>query len=100
LGRVEGGIIVDLTPGKIPRLIGRKGSMIGMLNQQSGCDIVVGQNGKILIRGKNARKIDSVIKAIRMIEDEAHTTGLTDRVKAFIENDKEGDKNIGKTEIN
>jgi exosome complex component RRP4 len=89
-GRVDKGIIIDLTPTKIPRLIGRKGSMINMLKQESGCEIIVGQNGKILIRGGTPKQTELIIKAVKMIEEEAHTTGLTDRIKAFIEKEKGG----------
>ena len=85
LGRVDEGIVIELTPAKIPRLIGRKGSMISMLKQESGCELIVGQNGRVLIRGKDPKKVDAVIKAIRMVEEKAHTSGLTDRIKALIE---------------
>jgi len=85
LGRVDDGIVIELTPAKIPRLIGRKGSMISMLKQESGCDVIVGQNGRVLIRGKDPKRVDVVIKAVKMIEEKAHTSGLTDRIKALIE---------------
>lgn len=88
LGQVGEGLVIDLTPSKIPRLIGKKGSMIGMLKQESGCDIVVGQNGKILIRGNQPKMIELVIKAVDMIERESHTSGLTDRIKAMMEQGK------------
>ncbi len=89
LGRVSGGVVIDLTPSKVPRLIGKKGSMIGMLKQETGCDIVVGQNGKVLIRGNQPAMIELVIKAVGMIERESHISGLTDRIKAMM---KEGKK--------
>lgn len=89
LGKVEEGALIDLTPTKIPRLIGRKGSMINMIKQLTGCEIVAGQNGKVLIRSRNLKMVDLVIQAIRMIEEQAHTTGLTDRIKRLIEEGKE-----------
>lgn len=90
--KVEGGLIVDLTPAKIPRLIGKKGSMISMLKQETGCEIIAGQNGKVLIQGKSSEKIELAIKAIRMIEEQAHTSGLTDRIKAFLKSKRKGDE--------
>lgn len=84
LGKVSDGVIVDMVPTKIPRLIGKRSSMLNTLKEATGCDIVVGQNGKILIRGKNFKMIELLIKAIRMVDEQAHTTGLTDRIKAFL----------------
>lgn len=84
LGRVSDGLIVNLTPTKVPRLIGRKGSMINILKRETGCEIVVGQNGRILILGKNPKKVELAVKAIKMIEEQAHISGLTDRIKSFL----------------
>lgn len=92
LGRVTGGTIIEITPTKVPRLIGRKGSMIGMIKQEAGCEITVGQNGKVLILGRQSKNIDLVIKCVKMIEDESHTSGLTDRIKTMIQNEKTSEK--------
>ena len=43
---LEGGMILDVSPAKIPRIIGRRGSMINMINDHLKIDSVVGQNGK------------------------------------------------------
>lgn len=88
LGKVKGGQIVVVTPTKIPRVIGRKGSMISMLKNETGCNITIGQNGVILVRGRNPVMEGIVIRAIKMIEKEAHTTGLTDRVTNMIRREK------------
>ncbi|MEM3737670.1 MAG: exosome complex RNA-binding protein Rrp4 [Candidatus Bathyarchaeia archaeon] len=88
LGPVGRGVIIDLTPPKIPRLIGKKGSMISMLKQKSGCDIVVGQNGRVLIRGDQPKMIELLISAINMVEKESHRSGLTDKIKDMFEKEK------------
>ncbi|RJX16213.1 RNA-binding protein [Candidatus Bathyarchaeota archaeon] len=88
LGKISDGIIVKLTPTKVPRLIGKKGSMINMIKRETGCEIIVGQNGRIFIRSRNPEKIELVVKAIKMVEEQAHTTGLTDRVKEFLKTEK------------
>jgi exosome complex component RRP4 len=86
LGKLRGGTIIEIPPSKIPRLIGRKGSMINMIKEQTHAKIVVGQNGRIWIVGKRPGDEIEVIRAIRKIEREAHTTGLTDRVRElFVE---------------
>ncbi len=80
LGKITKGQITEITPTKIPRVIGRKGSMINMLKKETGCQITVGQNGLILVKGNTAEDERLAIMAIRKIEQEAHTSGLTDRV--------------------
>lgn len=88
LRKLEGGHIIKIAPSKVPRVIGKGGSMIQMLKDYTNCRIYVGQNGMIWISGA-PDGIITVIKAIRMIENEAHTYGLTDRIKEFLERGEE-----------
>lgn len=88
LGKITHGRVIKITPTKIPRLIGRKGSMINLLKKQTGSHIVVGQNGLILISSKKPEGEALAIQAIRTIETEAHTSGLTDRIGELIKRDK------------
>jgi len=84
LGRIAGGRIIRLSPTKVPRLIGRKGSMISLIKKGTGANIIVGQNGTILVSGKSPDSENAAIRAIRMIEREAHTRGLTDRIQLML----------------
>jgi exosome complex component RRP4 len=94
LGKVKRGQIIEVTPTKIPRVIGRQGSMITMLNKETGCQITVGQNGVILVSGKSLENEQLAVRAIRKIEEEAHTSGLTDRITKMIKNEKRGVENV------
>jgi len=85
MGRVKGGKLVEISPMKIPRVIGRKGSMLNTLQDVGECRLNVGQNGRIMIWGKNPRMINVVVEALLMIEREAHISGLTDRVHLMLE---------------
>ncbi|MEM1540512.1 MAG: exosome complex RNA-binding protein Rrp4 [Candidatus Bathyarchaeia archaeon] len=89
LGKITRGQIVKITPTKIPRVIGKKGSMISMIKQETGCHIILGHNGIILITGKSLEDEELAMMAIRKIEEESHTTGLTDRILQMIRNEKE-----------
>ena len=84
LGKINSGRVARITPAKIPRIIGKKGSMITMLKKETETDVIPGQNGVILVTGKNPDQERIAVEAIYMIEREAHTSGLTDRVKAMI----------------
>lgn len=89
LGKITQGRIVKMTPTKIPRLIGRKGSMITMLKSVTDCQITIGRNGLILVKGKNHELEDIVILAINTIEENAHTSGLTDMISNLLKEKKE-----------
>lgn len=80
--KLVGGRIMKITPSKVPRLIGKEGSMIELIKNKTGCLIVVGQNGVVWLKGECE---GFAAKAILMIEAEAHTEGLTDRVTAMLE---------------
>ena len=78
------GQIIEISPSKVPRVIGKSGSMIQMIKGYTNCRIFVGQNGRIWLDGE----VDSImhaIKAIQMIEQDAHSYGLTEKVKAYLE---------------
>ncbi len=81
--KLKGGRIIEVTPAKVPRIIGRKGSMISMIKQESGCQAIVGQNGRIWINGTPER-MDLVVRLIEKIERDAHTSGLTESIKDMI----------------
>jgi exosome complex component RRP4 len=85
LGKMSSGRVAKISPMKIPRIIGKKGSMITMLKKETGTDIIPGQNGVILATGGSPDQERIAVEALYMIEREAHTSGLTDRVKAMIE---------------
>jgi exosome complex component RRP4 len=84
LGKVSSGRVVHVSPAKIPRLIGRKGSMISLLKKATSCEIIVGQNGTVLVSGRQPKNEQVAAAAMYMIEREAHTRGLTDRVSELM----------------
>ncbi|MFW9830670.1 MAG: exosome complex RNA-binding protein Rrp4 [Candidatus Thorarchaeota archaeon] len=83
LGKIRGGMLIKIIPTRVPRLIGRKGSMINMLKSELKTDIVVGQNGVVWLKG-HQDSVNIALEAIRQIEREAHTGGLTDRIRETI----------------
>ena len=88
LGKITRGQITKVTPTKIPRVIGRKGSMISMIKQETGCQIILGLNGVILVTGKNPEDEELAMMAIRKIDEESHTSGLTDRITQLLKEEK------------
>lgn len=87
LRKLNGGRLIKVAPTKVPRIIGKQGSMVGMIKDATGCNIIVGQNGIIWLDGAPAAEA-LAIKTIRMIEENAHTSGLTERIKGFLEKER------------
>ena len=82
--KLSGGRIIEVGAHKVPRIIGKQGSMISMIKNATGCRIVVGQNGIVWIDGEPEKEIIAV-NAIRKIEAESHVSGLTERIKIYLE---------------
>lgn len=79
--KLQGGNIIRITPAKVPRLIGRSGSMIEMIKKKTGCYIIVGQNGLVWIKGE---KETLAAEAVLKVEKESHTEGLTDNIEKML----------------
>lgn len=88
LGKRNNGIVITIDPPKIPRVIGRNGSMIKMLKNLTNTNIFVTQNGRIWIKGEDIAHERLLIESIKKIASEAHTVGLTDRMQEYIINEK------------
>lgn len=84
LQKLQGGRVIIVSPYKVPRIIGKQGSMVMLLKQASSCLITVGQNGLVWIKGEPSMEF-LVERAIRMIEEQSHISGLTEAVSAFLE---------------
>ena len=80
--KLLGGRILTITPSKVPRLIGKEGSMVELIKNKTKCQIVVGQNGVVWIKGEQE---GLATKAILTIERESHIEGLTDRITELLE---------------
>jgi exosome complex component RRP4 len=62
--------------------------MIKTIKDTSGCNVVVGQNGYVWIQGEDLEKVLLVQKAIEMIESDAQTSGLTEKVEKMLKGGK------------
>ncbi len=85
LGKIESGTLIKISPSKVPRLIGKRGSMIQTIEMATHAVITIGQNGLIVVSCDDSNGLLKAIKAIRMIEEEAHMANLTDKVKEMLE---------------
>ncbi len=82
--KLNGGMLVEISPTKVPRVIGKQGSMISMIKDLTRTRIYVGQNGRIWIDGPEDAAATAVL-AIRFIEERAQAFGLTEAVRDLLE---------------
>lgn len=83
LKKLKEGRIVKINPHKVPRLIGKKGSMIALIKEKTKTEILAGQNGLVCITGnlEGRQKAEQIIK---LIERKAHLEGLTEEISQKI----------------
>jgi len=87
LGKIDSGELIKISPSKIPRLIGKQGSMIQTIEGSTNATITVGQNGVIVVSCDETNGLLKALTAIRMIDEQAHIINLTDKVKKMLESD-------------
>ena len=85
LGKIDSGELVKISPTKIPRLIGKHGSMIQTIEGSTNATITVGQNGLIVVSCDETNGLLKALAAIRMVDEQAHLVNLTDKVKKMLE---------------
>ena len=82
-GKIPEGEIIKMSPTRVPRLIGRRGSMINLISERTGCDVQVGQNGVVVVVGPP----DGIVRAvnvIKMIDKETHGAQLMGKVEEYL----------------
>ena len=82
--KLSGGMLMEVSPTKVPRVIGKQGSMISLIKDMTQTRIYVGQNGRIWIDGPDDASATAAL-AIRYIEERAQAFGLTEAVRDLLE---------------
>ena len=85
LGKIDSGDLVKISPSKVPRLIGKRGSMIQMIEMATNAAVTIGQNGWVVVSCETPEGLLKAKKAIEMVNDKAHVANLTDQIKEMLE---------------
>ena len=85
LGKIDSGDLIKISPSKVPRLIGKKGSMIQTIEMATNAAITIGQNGWVVVSCETPEGLLKAKKAIQMVDEKAHVSNLTDQVKEMLE---------------
>src|SRR5215207_4839047 len=84
LGKIPRGELLRISATRVPRLIGKRGSMIQTIEQATQTRVLIGQNGIVVVTGRSPEGVNLAVRAIRMVEEEAHTANLTQRIKGLL----------------
>ncbi len=80
--RLPTGKLVSVPASKVPRIIGKRSSMLNVLRDGTSCSIFIGNNGYLWVGGKG--NVQLVLKTVDFIVKNAHTQGLTDAVAQYL----------------
>ncbi len=88
LGKLEGGFTFRVSPNRVPRIIGKEGSMITLIKEKTNCSITVGQNGWVWIRGESMESEILARRAIEFVTEKAYVEGLTEKMEVWFQENK------------
>ncbi len=83
LGKLEGGFIFRIISSRVPRVIGRDGSMINLIKEKTGCNITVGQNGWVWVKGNSVKDEILARRAIEFVSSKVNVSGLTAKTEEW-----------------
>jgi len=83
LGKIDSGELIKISPSKIPRLIGKHGSMIQTIEASTNISITVGQNGLIIFKYDNSTGLKNAIASIKMIAMTYEDANIEEKFKIF-----------------
>ena len=85
LGKVDSGELVKISPTKIPRLIGKHGSMIQTIEGSTNATITVGQNGLVILKCDNSAGLKKAIASVKMIGMIQYEVNIEDKIQNILD---------------
>ncbi len=85
LGKIDSGELIKISPSKIPRLIGKHGSMIQTIEASTNISITVGQNGLIIFKYDNSTGLKNAIASIKMIGMIQYEVNIEDKIQNILD---------------
>ena len=85
LGKIDSGELVKISPTKIPRLIGKHGSMIQTIESSTNATITIGQNGLIVLKCDDSAGLKKAVESIKMMDKALHNTNLEEKIQNILD---------------
>ncbi len=84
-GKINEGIVFKINPYRVPRVIGKEGSMINLIKNRTGCRMTVGQNGFVWVKADSIEKELLARQAVETIASKPNIEGLTEEMEKWFE---------------
>jgi exosome complex component RRP4 len=84
LGKIDSGELVKISPTKIPRLIGKDGSMIQTIEAATNATITVGQNGLVILKCNNSADLKKAIEAVKITGSMLDDTNIEEKIQNIL----------------
>lgn len=84
LGKIEKGLLVEVPPPRVSRVIGKKGQVVNYLREALSVEITVGRNGRIVVVGKEADLEASAAYVIKRLCEEHYVADPLEEVKKLV----------------
>ena len=85
LGKIDDGELIKISPAKVPRLIGKHGSMIQSIEESTGASITIGQNGCVIFKSDNPISLKNAIASIKMADLILHDDNLEEKIQNMLD---------------
>ena len=85
LGKIDSGELVRISPVKVPRLIGKQGSMIQTIEAATNTSITIGQNGLIVFMCDNSTSLKKSIACIKMVDLMLDDSNLEKKIQNMLD---------------
>ncbi|MCX6801264.1 MAG: hypothetical protein NTZ73_03690 [Candidatus Diapherotrites archaeon] len=83
--KMQGGEIIEVTPVRVPRLIGKNASMLELLKSGTGANIIIGKNGRVWARDGD---IGLLKELVSFIEANSYKSHLTSTIEEMLKKKK------------
>ncbi len=84
MGKIDSGELVKISPTKIPRLIGKRGSMIQTIEESTDASITVGQNGLVILKCNNSVDLKKAIEAVKITGSMLDDTNIEEKIQNIL----------------
>ena len=85
LGKIDSGELIKISPVKIPRLIGKHGSMIQMIESATNASITIGQNGLVILKSDNNTDLKKAVMSMKKIETMLFDSNLEEKIQNILD---------------
>ena len=85
LGKIDSGELIKISPTKVPRLIGKHGSMIQTIEAATNANITIGQNGLVILKSDNSVGLKKAVISIKNMTTTLDDSNLEEKIQSILD---------------